>query len=50
MREDEYLKSLYAALARENDPQARNQLLLELDRYSENQIKRERTVPAMERR
>lgn len=50
MREDEYLKSLYAALARETNQAERERLLTELDRSIENSVKRERTVPVMERR
>jgi hypothetical protein len=50
MPEGEYLKSLYAALARETDEQAREQLLFALDRFIDNQMKRERIVPDMERR
>ena len=50
MRDDEYLQSLHAALARETDQQAREQLLFALERFIDNQMKRERTVPAMERR
>lgn len=50
MTDNEYLKSLYAALARETDPRAREQLLFTLERFIDNQMKRERTVPNMERR
>ena len=47
---DEYLKSLYAALAAETDRKKFEQLLNDLDRYRDEQVKRARSVPAMERR
>ena len=50
MTDNEYLQSLHAALAREDDPQAREQLLFALERFIDNQMKRERIVPDMERR
>lgn len=50
MLENEYLEALYAALARETNQAERERLLTELDRATKNSVKRERTVPAMERR
>lgn len=47
---DEYLKSLYPALAAETDRARFEQLLSELDRYIDKQVKRARTVPVMETR
>lgn len=47
---DEYLKSLYAALAAETDRARFEQLLSELDRYIDKQVKRARTVPVTETR
>ena len=47
---DPYLTSLYAALAAETDRKKFEQLLNELDRYIDQQVKRARSVPVMERR
>lgn len=47
---DDYLKSLHAALAAETDRARFEQLLTELDRYIDEQVKRARSVPVMERR
>lgn len=48
--DDTERQALYAALARETDPQAYQSLLMQLDRLIDRQIKRARSVPAAERR
>ena len=47
---EDYLKSLHAAPAAETDRARFEQLLNELDRYIDQQVKRARAVPVMERR
>lgn len=50
MNDTEYLKTLHAALARETNKAEFERLLNELDRAIDNSVRRERTVPEMERR
>lgn len=50
MNDTEYLKALHAALARETNQAEFERLLNELDRAIDNSVRRERTVPVMERR
>jgi len=50
MNDIEYLKSLHAALSRENDPIRLRLLFAELDRFIDNQVKRARWVPTRETR
>ncbi|CAB5217060.1 hypothetical protein UFOVP199_40 [uncultured Caudovirales phage] len=50
MNDQDYLKTLHTALARTNDKQERDALLAALDRFLDQQIKRERAIPDMERR
>ena len=43
-------QALYRAIAEEQDPQALQSLLFQLERFTDRQIKRARIVPDAERR
>jgi hypothetical protein len=50
MNEQLLIDSLRAAISRETDPKAREDLQTELDRYLNNRVKRARAVPETEAR
>lgn len=50
MNEELLIESLRAAISRETDPTALEQLQTELDRYLNNRVMRARAVPATETR
>jgi hypothetical protein len=50
MNDKNYLKALHEALASETDPERFAALLVQLDRFIDDQVRRARSVPDVEQR